>query len=384
MRILLLTETFFPTNEPTAKIVQKIVNYCSDCDFYIISKGECQNIVGDNFYNIQIPSFYNKPRNIVGIVRWFVYKVLIKFYSMFFPKDLFDTSRFVKKALQITKINKFDLIIAVSGWFSAQKAASIINKKTKIPFCSIYCDPFLHKIGYENFSLNKLKKIETEWLFPSTMIFLPSNYLKYYVSEYGMFSKKISSFELPCLIDKKDYPIVSNHSFEQKGLISYFGYFFGRVKIEQWLLDLFKRLKNMRVRIYDFVSPKSNIQLPDNVEVTKRVFGNDYLEEVAKSDAILVVDNDHGIQIPSKLIEAISSNKKIIFVYFNCDSPGYRLAHSIKEGIFLLKYDSNSFDSCIERIRDFMLLENSFSRKIYTNESQLLKISEFLRKCKYE
>ena len=45
------------------------------------------------------------------------------------------------------------------------------------------------------------------------------------------------------------------------------------------------------------------------------------LEQYAKSDIILIIDNSMGIQTPGKVVEVIGAYKPVLFVYENANSP---------------------------------------------------------------
>jgi len=380
MNILVLTETFFPVDQPTAKCLSKLVKYDSEDYFYIVSKGEENvHIKKNNFENIQINSYYDKPKSLFRSLKWFFYKIELKFYSIFKPYSLFDCKRFYSAGQRIIKNNRIDVIFCISAWFSTQKAGSALSKKYKIPMVSWYTDPFLANVGYRKYSLSKMKAIESRWLSQTNCVLMPSNYKELYVSEYQNLKEKFIISELPCFFEENELKII-NKSDKESNIILHAGLIFPRINNFNWFYSFIRQLES-----FSFITLEGDNKfykknnLPKNFKRLDRVDEKQCLNLYSSACAILVVDNVSSIQIPSKAFEAISTNKPVVFIYHDDDSKTLELM--TKSGnVFCIKEGTELTKELLLNLNNYIKLKKIERTTPYSNKSEINKMIYLLRK----
>lgn len=365
MKILLLTENFLTLDYATAKIVKKITDFDKNIHYTVVCKGNTKkHFVSNNTDVYQMPSYYNFGYKNLNT---FLYKLLVKITKRFFPKTLLDKKRFDKIAKKIIKKSRFDKIISISGWFSTHASAIKLSKKFNIPVFLVYTDPFIGNLDLTNFNEKRLKKIEKPWLLNAESIFMPQNYIEKYQNIYEKeIISKIINFELPCIVQDAKTNEVGNH-------LIYTGALSNRIK-NYSVFDLF--LDKLDICLKCFGEKPKNAKF-QNISFHERVSPEVLHEHVKKAKALLIIDNYFGIQIPSKAIEAISSNKKIIFIYYREDSACYKF-YKQYDDILFISFDHINRLETIENTKNYLNLNININREIYTDESQIKKIIEKL------
>ena len=78
----------------------------------------------------------------------------------------------------------------------------------------------------------------------------------------------------------------------------------------------------IRLDLYGLI-PEKHLpkQKCDNIIYKGSAEHKQILEQYAKSDIILIIDNSMGIQTPGKVVEVIGAYKPVLFVYENANSP---------------------------------------------------------------
>lgn len=374
MKYLVITETYHPINQPTAKCLEKVISFAREDYFFVLSKGtKGAAYRGDNYTNIQINSYYNKPKTVLGMIPYLIYKIALKIYSIFRPYSLFGSRRFYKAAKKIISENKIDLILSISGWFSSQKAGSLLSKKYIIPFVSWYTDPFLKNVGYQKYNAILLKKLEKSWLTQAKEVIMPSNYKELYDDEYKVFKSKFKIAELPCFFEKDEIGKI-NSSPEISNYVLHTGLSFPRINNFSWFYIFVDNLINLNfISLEDDNKFFKQNKLPKNFVRHDRCERKELIDLYSKSTAIVVIDNIKGIQVPSKAFESISTNKPIIFIYHNSNSETYKLMKNT-QNVFFVK-EGETIDQDFGKRLNTYIRNKTYERSVpYSNEEEIEKI----------
>lgn len=363
MKFLIISDVYFPLKQPTAKIIERLTNNdnFSKDKFIIISRHKKQDVIktSPNVINHIIPNNMSiKGQGFFRGIKVFFYKLINKFLSFFYPNNIYSAKDFYKCGQKILKKNKVDVIISVSGPFASQLAGAKLSKQFNIPFYSWYTDPLLFNVNYLKFSEKRLSKFENKWIRNATNVFMPNNYYEKYKKTLSFDKEKFIKVELPCFFNNDELTIIN--STNPQNTIIHTGNFFNKFRDPKQLFVLLKKMSN--TTNYSFVNYGTmdkklkrlyNNKLPSNVEFLERIGGDTLLRVIGQASLLVIVDNEYGIQIPSKAFEYISTGKPILLIYNNPESPTKALLDNYEYSI-LLKGDEEVNDEHISNIENII------------------------------
>lgn len=359
MRFLIISDGYFPLKQPTAKIIERLTNNdnFSKDEFIIISRHKKQDVIktSPNVINHIIPNNSSiKGQGFIRGVKAFFYKLINKFLSFFYPNNIYSAKDFYKCGQKILKKNKVDVIISVSGPFASQLAGAKLSKQFNIPFYSWYTDPLLFNVYYLKFSEKRLSKLENKWIKKATNVFMPNNYYEKYKNTLSFDKEKFIKVELPCFFNNDELIIINRTNLQN--IIIHTGNFFDKFRDPKQLFALLKKMSNTtnyRFLNYGTMDKKLkrlyNNKIPSNVEFLERIRGETLLRVIGQASLLVIVDNEYGIQIPSKAFEYISTGKPILLIYNNPESPTKKILDNY-EYLIALNADENISNEHIKHI----------------------------------
>lgn len=332
MKILVIINDYYPFNKPTAKLAHRIIKNFSNrkTEVDVISKGSDypQKKISERIINYQIVD-YDLIKGF-SIAKVF-YKLKRKFFAKFSIWGLFDSKRLFKMAKKLVKNNKYDLVLSISGVFSAHEAATTIATKYDIPLFLYYADPFTGNWVLRKKKQTFIHKVEKKWLAKACCVFMPQCYFDDYAKSFAEYKKKITLCELPGFFDESEIQIIDSSKKLNK-LVVYAGDFFPNFREPYNFIALAKKLSD-----YTFLVTGSlkmdDFQLssiPSNIKIVKRLSGDEYLKTIGTASFLYLEDNYFPNQIPYKTFEYISANRPIIFSTKNTDSAASRLIKHVK------------------------------------------------------
>lgn len=341
MKFLVISNEFYPAIKPTSKMVYRILSLLStkyNAKFDVISFSCDKKAieVNDNIKNFHLINYSSKDKlsNFWSFIRIF-YKIFRKIYSLFFHYHFFDTNRFYRRGIKFLKSEKYDGIIAFSGYFAEHNAAFKLSKKKNIPLYLFYADPFYYNVSFSSVKKSTLNRIENDWLKQARKCFLPHNYFEKYIEHYKEYNQKMVKCELPGFFDSYELSIIKKCVIDPK-LIVYAGSFFYNWRRPDLFVKVALQLKEYTFLVLgklDF--EKFGIkEIPSNIKIVDRLDGNDYLKTIGSACALFLEDNSFPEQIPYKAFEYVSSRKKIIY------SSKNELSST---SVFLSKYPNKFF-----------------------------------------
>ena len=244
-------------------------------------------------------------------------------YSMFW----FFSIRRRRKA-----IPDYDLIISVSLPFTSHLVAYSINKKIGKKWIMDIGDPFyLKKDAPENnkYIFSFLNKHFENKFYQSAnnVVFTHDESMKYHYNSFPVLDGK--STVLPPVFDANEIDLNNNFEFSKRPLkIAYFGVLTIGIRTPDNFLAFFDKLQLDEVELHWYVNEDTK-QMVKNRSSTN--INNVFHDMVPRSDAIslmvneyhalLNIGNANSFQLPSKVIEYISTGKPIVhFSEINNDS----------------------------------------------------------------
>lgn len=357
MNYLIICQNFFPFVEPTAKIVKKLVddNNFKDDKFFVVSKGrKSESFSNDRVINYVLEDYQNRSIKKEFSLKVFLFKINCRLKSIFIPRDLLDWRRSYKIAKRVLKENRIDCIISVSGWFSAQLVGSKLSRRYTIPLVSWYTDPFLFNVGKTKYNHNILKLIENSWLMQASLVFMPRNYYESYLCIKRSVNSKLLPIELPCFFSDSEVRQILSHRTEKN--ILHNGAFMEHYREPKKIFDIAREMQNRFD--YKFVSlgnlnrkliKKYERKIPSNFLFFDRKEGTQLLGELGKAAILVVIDNQSGIQIPSKAFEYVSTGKPILLIYSNTMSETKKFLSGYPR-LVAIHEDEQDIDNVISNI----------------------------------
>ena len=371
MNILFIIESFSKIDEPTSKIAYKFALSLTNSNNIYILTNDYKNGFMEGNSNINIFP--------CGIKLNFFLKICRRFFSLIFPKDLFPYQFIKRKAKKIIDNNKVDIIVSFSGSFWTQKVGAYLCYKHKKRYIGFYTDPFsCEKTNLKNRRpISFLKRIEKKWLVRAHCIAMPSNYLIKYKTLYPDFIHKFRKIELPCFIDELKCELLDGALPTNTFL--YAGSLDQKIrdssKLIEFALYLRKHQKKYRITV---LSEKTHSLPNDLINYAPRKSGQEYLSYVMSSTALLIIDNNRGIQIPSKVFEYISTGKPIICFYKNKNSLAIDLLRQY-DNAFLIDTNSNDniFDDAIKFVENAEIVSKNIINERFKEFTSDYIIKEF-------
>ena len=331
---------------------------------------------------VQISKFKNVLFNLLKKIYRFFYKTFAwPDYTMFW---LFSIWR------NRNKINfDYDLIISVSLPFSSHVAAYIINKSRNKKWIIDIGDPFsLKQNALENnkylykslnyYFENKFYNLANQIIFTHSEA--AEEHLKFFniSNEKILIGNPISSFEEDIFFNSKNYDYNSLPI-----IIGYFGILTKGVRSPEETLKFFH---NSEVLFYWFTNQESkNMISQSNFDLSNHKFfeiisREEALDKMSSSmHCLLSIGNLNSSQLPSKVIEYISTGKPVIHFAEISNDPVIKLADKYQNLIVINKDSKLSetlelLNSAFENINNFeksYFIEN-FTAKAITKKLKII------------
>lgn len=349
MNLLFVIEKSYPIKDASARVLNKLIesDVFENDDIHILSFGNC------NCFKKKNVSFH-----FVKEKKYFIPRVLGKLFKRRFFANLFKINSYKKHIKRILNYHKIDRTIFVLGDFNLFYCANNLNTD----YFAIYYDPFIGNYFYSKTSRKKLNRIESEFLRKCKKAFLLNEYLYLYKEQYPNYSSKMISFNITSFYSLDERLVIS--SFKNKNFFLNCGGFFPNIRPPETLFEFADELLK-KYPHFDVVSlsklPKmyNKCTKPSNLVFHERIEGDNYLRFIGEARCLLLFDNKKEYpQIPSKLFEFISTNKKIVF--FTEDFN--RIPNVIRNNslnIFIIRYGSKINDETISKLFDFIKIKET-------------------------
>lgn len=228
----------------------------------------------------------------------------------------------------------------------------IRNLDPRIKIIIDMTDPITANLSFQKYNIfkrNYLKRLEMNFLkYIDTLIVLNAEIRDYYLQKFP---------EMNILVIEQGFdPIyLSDNTRDIKKsefVLAYAGQFY---KNNREPFELYKAIQHIdySIKLNVYGGFKKMFQPPSDQKF--RYGGRISREEIkyvySNSDILVFIDNKSSIQIPGKLYEILATNKPVLFIYFDEDSPSKKLAMRY-DGIFFSKNFYENIVSLITRIID--------------------------------
>ncbi len=352
-RVLYIVDEAFPTTSANGRIVYRIIDELlkhKDLQITILCNPTTKEQFELTTYK-NCPIVYTPTTNAnkvyrlnkrLGKFKWLRYLLMPRTirYRLNNKSDYLvaEMEIWIKKHLQ-----DFDVIVANSMPFYPIEVASVFGRQKPVIYYKM--EPVANYLRKDDFE--KGKNIEAQWDNCASAIITEDLIYKFY-QQYASAEnlKKTIVAKFPCLIKRKDN---ANDKILNKDACNlvYVGKFYHNVRDPKYLFSLLEQIRYTTIHLTIAGGYK---RLPkDYIEryFTNKIPYITYLGEVSadKADALLNeadilvhLGNKIADQMPSKIIDYISSGKPILNIYGidNCPTlpylKDYPLALNIKDG----------------------------------------------------
>lgn len=355
-RVLYIVDEAYPTTSANGRIVYRIIDELiknPDIKISVLCRARSKEQLALKDYKgcklIHLPNRNalkaEKLNNNLGKHKW------LRF--MLFPRTIYyrfsgESDYFLAEAKLWIKrhIDEFDVIVANSMPFYPLDLAAEFGKKKPVIFYKM--EPVAHYVNPSNIELGM--KIEEEWDNEAKAIVMEDLIYKFY-KQYASIEnlKKVTVAKYPCVLRRDTIPLTAEILNGDVCNLVYVGRFYYKKREPQYLFSLINILQDKGIRLsiagsYSYLKPSkeyiekyfsNNIPYISYFGVLPADKADSLIEE---ADILVHIGNKVSDQMPSKILDYISTGKPILNIYGIDDCPTlpylkkYPLVFNIKEG----------------------------------------------------
>lgn len=348
--VAVITRKYYPEMTPVSAVMDKYIQRMKgDCNFHVIctSYGEEAPPLCDPYVHVYpVSTFmsrlrgkyerkYNKNRNnlwykfVISLFRARSAIGLLKSYS---APTVWEFEESYKQLMVLSEQIKIDVVISVSGsLFHAHLAAKKLKEANlDVKWITFITDPitFLDSNFFLFNSKKKMKKsFETE-----LSIYNAADYNilfgdTYYdvIDKFKQPINKTFHFNLTLEDIRKDVGMSNHPKIDDVDTkVVYAGKFYRKIRNPEYMLSVMSQIKNIKFDLY--VSSHECLETVENnvsdiINVCDSVNTVRYKQMICNEyDILLNVGNKCTNQMPSKMLEYLSTGRPIINFYYNKDS----------------------------------------------------------------
>ncbi|MCR9010689.1 hypothetical protein [Gabonibacter chumensis] len=255
-----------------------------------------------------------------------------------------------KRIKTLLKSNKFDYVFIQTLPFTLLLFCDLVKRiQPSVKLIVDMSDPIVINANFKRYAYLKrweLKEIEKKCLNKvDYLIVLNKEIEEYYLARVN-YGTSIMIIE-----QGTDYvPCIERLAYTPVLQFVYAGVFYEKLREPYCLYDGIKMHED-HVKLVVCGSFKKKFVPP--VEKCFKYMGSISRENIFqlydRSHVIIFIDNYDSYQIPGKLFEVLASNKAILFIYFNENSPTLRYIDGV-EGVFLAHYGKLEIQEAIDKI----------------------------------
>lgn len=409
MRILIISHSYFPANEPRSfrwtEISEMFVKMGLEVDVLTTSnKREWVSLSRKNgtkifraldpiysFFNSEIKSKDRSPKSsksvfsIAGIISKVLLLIRWPDYAAFwiFPAFLVGRNLLIKR--------KYDAIISVSNPFSSHVVAyMLLKKKSDLVWVCDYGDPFSFESSYP--SNNQKLYRNLNFYFEKKVIAISR---KITVTNAAVVIKFQEYFKLPHAryevippflnMFPKDFTVKKKEFLDREAInIVYSGVLYSKIRNPSFLLELIIRIKDrlfekkIKLHFFGAVGDCEKIFAEHHLGLNQWLFIHGSVERnllhqyLANANFLVNIGNKNNFQLPSKIFEYISTNLPILNIVSSDEDLTIPILKEYNSSLTLYSENTLSQD-VIENVVDFIRFPNpinqSFVNKILNENS---------------
>ena len=267
--------------------------------------------------------------------------ILLNRISAYFFDNVLEVKSVRRDLERFVNVNNIECLIAITAPIDTVKEIKTIKNVKKIWY---QLDPY----SFNVYTKNKIKALKKEKQILQSIDFsfvTKQIYNEYKNSKLSIYLNKVQSVEFPNLV-RKHRDEKQTKSQESEINCIYAGNFYKQIRNPDLLLEKFSEIQNENIKLHlygtgceeevDFWVKKSKGKIINHGRVSISEVDN----LIMNGDILVSLNNSNINQMPSKIIEYISTGLPIINVCQMADCPTieyvrkYPLAYNIIEGEF--------------------------------------------------
>lgn len=266
-----------------------------------------------------------KPIRKISLIARFLKRKLL------FPDESLSWVPFASyKALNLINKNWYDVIFTSSFPFSSHLVGYVLKKITKIPWIAEYSDPWAYNPITKRSRIKFLvSKALEEKLLKETdaIVFMTGKTKKLYLDKFNFLTEN-KTLVIPSGYDDNDYSDYKNEAIDKftilyagtiRGRTNIFVSFFNAIKYLSSLMDDFR--KDHEVIIIGKMKKELASFLTEKTVFVGYVNFFESLSYMKKACVLLLLGNEGGVQIPSKVYHYLGAKKPILAILGDENDP---------------------------------------------------------------
>ena len=311
-----------------------------------------------------------EENNIIKEIFFFIVKKFYRLVYRSFAWPDYSMFWFFSVRRNISNIPDYDIMISVSLPFTSHLAAYSINKKKRKRWIMDIGDPFyLKKDAPENnkFLYSYLNKYFENKLYKDAtkVVFTHTESMEYHKKTFSALKEKSSV--LPPVFHTKKNDISNNFDYNKTPLkVAYFGILTTGVRTPDNFLSFINDLDLKGIEFHWYTNQDSRKM----IESTYSKLPYNYFHDLVTRDealylmhneyhALLNLGNQNPFQLPSKVIEYISTGKPIVHFSEIMDDPAEAILKGKSNSIIINK--NTNFDQVKKEFKEKMFSDNDIS-----------------------
>ena len=307
-------------------------------------------------------------------------KVLDKLMKYIFIPDRFIAHLYRYKQAFTTKVdlNRFDFMVIGCVPFSLLLLAPWIKKMNpKLRIIADLSDPFSFSNSASKYVLRKFiaNRIEKK-CFPcfSKVVVLNEEIQKKYQSKHPCLRDRFLTIEQG--VDEKFINSIVNYKSRgdnESFTFLYAGAFYRHLRNPRYLYKAIGRLNgSCQLKVFGSGPRSTRPKSIENIHYQRLITRDRLIEQTINSDALVLMDNDFGYQVPGKTLEVLACGKPVLFIYNNDSSPTLKYVKSAS-GVVWARNNVEDIVSAAMKILEKFYSNPHFNYKEYTWESMRSK-----------
>lgn len=298
----------------------------------------------------------NDKLNSVTVTKKAIPQLLAKILRMVLIPDTIIISilKYERAIDKLFQINEFDnVIIGMTPFSLLLLGKKIKSFSSQIKLIGDLSDPYSFNMGMKDKPIQRwLARLIEKHSFPyfDKLIVLNDTIKSKYQRKYPEQKEKFHTIEQG--VDEGFIEAIQSHKIVENKEFTfiYAGGFYKRGRNPSNLYHAFENIgKTTRLKIYGNIRKNLRPPITYPFEYHKAVARDKLIDILAQADALILVDNKFGVQVPGKTIETLTSGKPVLFIYENEQSPTLQYVKDAR-GIVWAKNNTDEIRKGIEKI----------------------------------
>lgn len=284
----------------------------------------------------------------------------------------------------VTNDSQGNVIIGCTPFSLILLSPWIIRNNSDVNLIVDMSDPFSFNMSNIKRSLRSMIARHIEKIsFPHIghIVVLNEDIRDRYKTMYPMWSEKFTVVEQG--VDEGFIEKVKTESIQENKrggfTFLYAGGFYRRGRNPNELYKAFGAQKECcRLSIYGNIRKSLRPIGSDNIDYHRAIDKDQLARVTAQADALILMDNDYGYQVPGKTLETLASGKPVLFIYKNVESPTLKYIREAK-GVVWAKNNAADIATAIKGIVNGDYEEPFFDYSPYTWDKMRSKYEKLLK-----